>query len=123
MDENKDVALHRVEIGRLKVLKAVNRKLYRVEIWALNDKVNRNGWKYVNLDSHLSEFQDIPILTAYLRNGQVIGDGHNFDMKTDPGRGNSTPPLPRRTRSASSAGCRRTRTSASSAREKQTGSW
>ena len=87
MDEIREVELHRVELGRLKVLKAVNRKLYRVEIWALNDEVNRNGWKYVNLESHLSEFQDIPILTAYLRDGKVIGDGHNFDLKTDPKTG------------------------------------
>ena len=79
--------LHRVEVGRLKVLEAVNRKLYRVEIWALNDRVNRNGWKYINLASHLSEFQDIPILTAYLRDGRVIGDGHNFDMRIDPKTG------------------------------------
>lgn len=86
MDENVS-GLHRVEAGRLKVLEAVNRKLYRVEIWALNDKVNRNGWKYINLESHLREFQDIPILTAYLKNGRVIGDGHNFDMRTDPKSG------------------------------------
>ncbi len=79
--------LHRVEVGRLKVLEAVNRKLYRVEIWALNDRVNRNGWKYINLESHLPEFQDIPILTAYLRDGKVIGDGHNFDMRIDPKTG------------------------------------
>lgn len=79
--------LHRVEVGRLKVLEAVNRKLYRVEIWALNDRVNRNGWKYINLESHLQEFQDIPILTAYLRDGKVIGDGHNFDMRIDPKTG------------------------------------
>ena len=79
--------LHRVEVGRLKVLEAVNRKLYRVEIWALNDKVNRNGWKYINLESHLAEFQDVPILTAYLRDGKVIGDGHNFDMRIDPKTG------------------------------------
>ena len=79
--------LHRVEAGRLKILEAVNRKLYRVEIWALNDKVNRNGWKYINLESHLQEFQDIPILTAYLRDGKVIGDGHNFDMRIDPKTG------------------------------------
>ena len=84
MDEN---GLRRVEVGRMKVLKAVNRKLYRVEIWALNDRVNRNGWKYVNLESHLQEFQDIPILTAYLRDGRVIGDGHNFDMRVDPKTG------------------------------------
>ena len=86
MDEN-GTALHRVEAGRLKVLEAVNRKLYRVEIWALNDRVNRNGWKYINLESHLQEFQDIPILTAYLRDGRVIGDGHNFDMRTNPKTG------------------------------------
>lgn len=87
MDEKTNVSLHRLEVGRLKVLEAVNRKLYRVEIWALNDKVNRNGWKYINLESHLPEFQDIPILTAYLRDGRVIGDGHNFDMRTDPKTG------------------------------------
>ena len=79
--------LHRVEVGRLKVLEAVKGKLYRVEIWALNDRVNRNGWKYINLESHLPEFQDIPILTAYLRDGKVIGDGHNFDMRIDPKTG------------------------------------
>ena len=87
MDEKTNVSLHRLEVGRLKVLEAVNRKLYRVEIWALNDRVNRNGWKYINLESHLKEFQDIPILTAYLRNGKVIGDGHNFDMRIDPKTG------------------------------------
>ena len=79
--------LHRVEVGRLKVLEAVKGKLYRVEIWALNDRVNRNGWKYINLESHLPEFQDIPILTAYLRDGKVIGDGHNFDMRINPKTG------------------------------------
>lgn len=87
MDEKTNVSLHRLEVGRLKVLEAVNRKLYRVEIWALNDRVNRNGWKYINLESHLPEFQDIPILTAYLRDGKVIGDGHNFDMRIDPKTG------------------------------------
>lgn len=87
MDEKTNIGLHRVEVGRLKVLEAVNRKLYRVEIWALNDRVNRNGWKYINLESHLPEFQDIPILTAYLRDGKVIGDGHNFDMRIDPKTG------------------------------------
>lgn len=87
MDEKTNVSLHRLEVGRLKVLEAVNRKLYRVEIWALNDKVNRNGWKYINLESHLPEFQNIPILTAYLRDGKVIGDGHNFDMRIDPKTG------------------------------------
>lgn len=74
---------HRLAKGRMKVLEAVNQKLYRVEIWALNDQTNRNGWRYINLDRHLSQFRDIPLLTAYLPNGK-IGDGHNFDMKRDP---------------------------------------
>ena len=72
--------------GKLKILEAVNRKLFRVEVWALNNEVNRNGWKYINLDSHLSEFEDIPLLTAYLQDG-TIGDGHNYDTKVDPATG------------------------------------
>lgn len=72
--------------GKLKILEAVNRKLFRVEVWALNNEVNLNGWKYINLDSHLSEFEDIPLLTAYLQDG-TIGDGHNYDTKVDPATG------------------------------------
>lgn len=72
--------------GKLKILKAVNRKLFRVEVWALNNEVNRNGWKYINLEQHLPEFKDIPLLTAYLEDG-TVGDGHNYDMKVDPETG------------------------------------
>lgn len=84
--ENENM-MHRLETGRLKVMERINRKLYRVEIWALNDKTNRNGWRYINLEQHLGEFQDVPILTAYLRDGRQIGDGHNYDMRTDPKTG------------------------------------
>ena len=61
-----------------------NPKLYAVEIMALNSEINRNNWRYVNLEQHLSEFLDIPILTAYVMGGAVIGDGHNYNMKRDP---------------------------------------
>ena len=72
--------------GELKILSSGDRKLYRVELWMLNDKVNRNNWQYINLAEHLPEFKDIPILTAYLPSGK-IGDGHNYDMKRDPKTG------------------------------------
>ena len=39
MNENV-TGLHRVDVGRLKVLEAVNRKLYRVEIKVANIKLN-----------------------------------------------------------------------------------
>lgn len=69
--------------GQLRVLETGNPKLYAVEIMALNSEVNRNNWQYVNLPQHLNEFLDIPILTAYVNGGRVIGDGHNYNMKRD----------------------------------------
>lgn len=42
-----------------------------------------NGWRYENLEEHLSRFSDIPILTAYLAGGRVIGGGHNHVLKRD----------------------------------------
>lgn len=69
--------------GTLKVLATANPKLYAVEIMALNSEVNRNNWQYINLEQHLSEFLDIPILTAYVGGGLIIGDGHNYNMKRD----------------------------------------
>lgn len=73
--------------GQLRVLATENPKLYDVEIWALNSEVNRNGWKYINLAQHLDEFLDIPLLTAYVGGGMVIGDGHNYNLKRDPETG------------------------------------
>ena len=67
--------------GELKVLETANPKLYAVEIMALNSEVNRNNWQYINLQQHLNEFLDIPILTAYVGGGMIIGDGHNYNMK------------------------------------------
>lgn len=82
----KDDGINRSVRGQIKILSAGDRKLYKVELWLLNDMVNRNGWKYINLAEHLHEFKDIPILTAYLANGKV-GDGHNYDIKIDPKTG------------------------------------
>lgn len=74
-------------VGQLRVLETQNQKLYPVEIMALNSDINRNNWRYVNLEQHMSEFLDIPILTAYVMGGNVIGDGHNYNMKRDPATG------------------------------------
>ena len=78
---------NRTITGQLKVMETGNPKLYAVEIMALNSLVNRNGWQYINLQSHLNEFLDIPILTAYVGGGMVIGDGHNYNMRRDPQTG------------------------------------
>ena len=69
--------------GKLKFLADKNKNLQPVELWCLNEKVNRNNWKYLDIASHLSDFHDIPILTAYLMGGKIISDGHNYDMKRD----------------------------------------
>lgn len=74
-------------IGQLKILESANPKLKAVEIMALNSEINRNNWRYVNLQQHLNEFLDIPILTAYVGGGMIIGDGHNYAMKRDPNTG------------------------------------
>lgn len=78
---------HQEFVGKLKVMDTANPKIYRVQIMALNSEVNRNGWQYINLEQHLGEFRDIPILTAYVGGGLVIGDGHNYNMKRDPSTG------------------------------------
>lgn len=82
-----EIEKHREFVGQLKVMDTANPKIYRVQIMALNSEVNRNGWQYINLEQHLDEFRDIPILTAYVMGGQVIGDGHNYNMKRDPKTG------------------------------------
>lgn len=74
---------HQEFVGKLKVMDTANPKIYRVQIMALNSEVNRNGWQYIHLEEHLNEFRDIPILTAYVMGGAVIGDGHNYNMKRD----------------------------------------
>lgn len=74
---------NRAVVGELRVLETNNPKLYPVEIMALNSEVNRNNWQYINLQQHMNEFLDIPILTAYVGGGLVIGDGHNYNVKHD----------------------------------------
>lgn len=73
--------------GELRVLAQPSRFIYDVELWLLNDAVNRNGWRYVDMEGHKNLFCGTPILVAYIQNGNVIGDGHNFRMERDPETG------------------------------------
>ena len=74
---------YRTFAGEIRTLAKKNEFLYDVEIWLLNDKVNRNGWKYINIEQNKAQFAGTPILVAYLGNGAVIGDGHNYKMVPD----------------------------------------
>lgn len=75
--------------GQLKVLESNNRFILPVEIKALNSLPNRNNWQYINLEQHLKDFSNIPILTAYIAGGAVVGDGHNYNERRDPATGES----------------------------------
>lgn len=63
--------------GTLRILSEVDGWKQKVELWLLNSKVNRNNWKYINLEQHKDLFAETPILVAYV--GDRIGDGHNFE--------------------------------------------
>lgn len=84
MDEIKEL---RTFSGEIKLLGRNSRWLYDVELWLLNDAVNRNGWRYEDMEGHKDLFCGTPLLVAYLANGNVIGDGHNFRMVYDPETG------------------------------------
>ena len=75
--------------GELKLMERDGEFLYDVEIWLLNDKVNRNGWRYENLEQNKNLFCGTPILCAYV--GKRIGDGHNFSMVKDTETGEEVP--------------------------------
>lgn len=69
--------------GELKLLQSDNEFLFPVELWLLNDKVNRNNWQFINLEAHREKWAGVPILTAYVNSGRVVGDGHNQTTKVD----------------------------------------
>lgn len=77
--------------GELRLLRQVNEYLYDVELWLLNAEVNRNNWKFINLEEHRALFAGTPILIAYINKGTGIGDGHNFELRRDPKTGKDRP--------------------------------
>lgn len=66
--------------GVMKVNSVDEEKNYKVSLMLLNGKRNRNGWVYLGLREHLSQFAEIPILCAWVRGKP---DGHNFEVKID----------------------------------------
>lgn len=89
--ESEKERIRLMEFGEIRVLRQVNEYLYDVELWLLNAEVNRNNWQFINLEEHRALFAGTPILIAYIRNGQGIGDGHNYVMKRDPKTGKERP--------------------------------
>lgn len=74
--------------GKIRILNRQGDYLFPVELWMLNDQVNRNNWRYIKVAENAAKFLGVPILTAYV-NGEV-GDGHNFQEETDK-EGNPSP--------------------------------
>lgn len=64
--------------GMLKMLSTGNKLVQEVELWLLNGKKTRNNWTYRNLEQHLTLFEDIPILVAYVNGKLGSQSGHNF---------------------------------------------
>lgn len=69
--------------GKIRLLQRENDFLFPVEIYLLDDQVNRNKWRFVNLEEHREKWAGIPILVAYVNMGTKIGDGHNQATKID----------------------------------------
>lgn len=69
--------------GELKLLERDNDFIFPVELWLLNDKLTRNGWRFDKLAEHREKWAGVPILTAYVNGGRVIGAGHNQTTKVD----------------------------------------
>lgn len=69
--------------GELKILQRENEFIFPVELWLLNDKLTKNGWRFTNLAEHREQWAGVPILTAYVNGGKTVGDGHNQTTRRD----------------------------------------
>ena len=71
--------------GELRLLSDKKNLRQKVELRLLNGMVNRNNWRYDNIEENAKRantgIADTPILCAYV--GNKIGDGHNFQMTRD----------------------------------------
>lgn len=76
--------------GEIKLLEKKGEFLFSTEIWLLNDKVNRNNWRYTDMAGNMAQFAGTPVLVAYVNNGRTVGDGHNMRIETDPVTGEQT---------------------------------
>lgn len=69
--------------GEIKLLQRDSEFIFPVELWLLNDRLTKNGWRFTNLEQHRELWAGVPILTAYVNGGRTIGDGHNQRTRRD----------------------------------------
>lgn len=69
--------------GELRLLEKESDFLFPIEIWAYNDKLTRNGWRFENLEKHREQWAGVPVLCAYVNGGRTVGSGHNQQTKRD----------------------------------------
>lgn len=81
MDEQKRLFMD----GTIRVCAKDKKKNYRVRLEMLNGIKNRNDWVYENIDKHVKDFADIPILYSVI--GGKVANSHDFEVKTDPRTG------------------------------------
>lgn len=74
---------HRVFNGEIRNLQKKNAFIFEADLYALNEKPNRNSWKYTDIRGNKNQFTGTPVLIAYVNGGKTIGDGHNFRMEED----------------------------------------
>lgn len=77
--------------AELRLLEKTGPYLFPVEVSLLNDKVNRNGWKFIGLEKNKDKFAGTPLLVAYVNGGRTIGSGHNSRSEVDPATGEPAP--------------------------------
>lgn len=77
--------------GELKLLERQSEFLFPVELWLLNDKVNRNNWRFENIEANKDQFAGTPLLVAYVNGGRTVGDAHNYRETPDPETGEMSP--------------------------------
>lgn len=81
MSEPIEKPIHRIFDGQLKLCKATNPMLRKVEIMLLNDTVCENNWLFERIEEHLTDVAEIPILYSVI-DGK-IANGHDFELVKD----------------------------------------
>ena len=69
--------------GEIRLLERESEFIFPIEIWAYNDKLTLNGWRFENLEAHREAWAGVPILVAYVNGGRTVGDGHNQVTRRD----------------------------------------
>lgn len=74
---------YRSSVGEIRFLQQESDFIFPVELWLLNDAINRNNWKFINHVEHREMWAGKPILVAYVDDGRTVGSGHNQATRID----------------------------------------